>query len=553
MQLVFSFTDRHNDRMTLPPSIDDDTRQLIERVKALRRMVIAGTGMFVVTVLGALGNVTYLCMEANRQKELAQRSEKEAKDEKEKADLARDAAKISERKAVQATQDALIQKEMADMARNLADMAKNDAVIAKTEAVTQKEAADAVRKKAEYHEYVAVIALAAAKLNENAREQAKVRLEKYKDRPDIVHWEWGRLRRLCDPTADKDLVTKGLGKIEAAAFDAKGERFVTGHASGRAYLWKVVGGEPVEIETGGTRVQAIAFSPKQNVVATGAILAEGNIRLWNATTGKPLAEEDTVAGFKGHTGVVHSLCFSQDGKRLLSSSVDGSARVWDVGTGRELRRYNLPKAKSDDAEFVVYSAAFSPGTGNLVVTASSDNVVCVWKAEFPAELADVKEIEIVDKPLGSLKGHTAPVLQAVFSPDGKRIVTCGKDNTARIWTLVDLADEGRPIKAMSELHVLVGHTAAVNSVAFSPDGKRVLTGSDDHTAKIWDSETGQELLTLTGHRDAVTAVDFSADGLSALTASHDGTAIVWAASEWRPDGKPPVEANASLSKQVKGK
>jgi WD40 repeat protein len=74
----------------------------------------------------------------------------------------------------------------------------------------------------------------------------------------------------------------------------------------------------------------------------------------------------------------------------------------------------------------------------------------------------------------------------------------------------------------------------VTGVAFSPSGHRVITGSQDQTAKIWDAETGKEILTLKGHSRELTAVCFSPDGKNALTASRDGTLVLWLATDWRP-------------------
>jgi len=79
-----------------------------------------------------------------------------------------------------------------------------------------------------------------------------------------------------------------------------------------------------------------------------------------------------------------------------------------------------------------------------------------------------------------LKGHTDHVTDAAFSADGKRVVTASEDNTARIWD----AENGR------EIHVLKGHNNGVYRAGFSTDGKRVVTASDDHTARIWDAENG---------------------------------------------------------------
>ena len=119
----------------------------------------------------------------------------------------------------------------------------------------------------------------------------------------------------------------------------------------------------------------------------------------------------------------------------------------------------------------------------------------------------------------TLKGHTGFVLSAAFSPDGTRIVTGSGDHTAKVWD----AQTGR------ELLTLKGHTDAVWSAAFSPDGTRIVTGSGDHTAKVWNAQTGRELLTLKGHTDAVGSAAFSPDGRRIVTASFDHTAKVWEA------------------------
>jgi WD40 repeat protein len=109
-----------------------------------------------------------------------------------------------------------------------------------------------------------------------------------------------------------------------------------------------------------------------------------------------------------------------------------------------------------------------------------------------------------------------------FSPDGKRIVTGSQDMTAKVWD----AATGQ------ELLTLEGHTDVVRSVTFSPEGNRIVTGSDDRTAKVWDAGTGQELLALNGHTHAVWSAAFSPDGQRIVTGIAGAYAIakVWYAA-----------------------
>lgn len=95
----------------------------------------------------------------------------------------------------------------------------------------------------------------------------------------------------------------------------------------------------------------------------------------------------------------------------------------------------------------------------------------------------------------------------------------------------------RNYNTFQEVLTLKGHTGPVRSVCLSPDGKRILTGSKDHTAKVWDLKTGQELLTLKGHTDRVSGVSFSPDGKRIFTISWDKTARVWDAQTGLPINK----------------
>ncbi|HTU21745.1 MAG TPA: caspase family protein [Gemmataceae bacterium] len=116
-------------------------------------------------------------------------------------------------------------------------------------------------------------------------------------------------------------------------------------------------------------------------------------------------------------------------------------------------------------------------------------------------------------------GHTSVVASVAFSPDGKYVLTGSHDNTAILWD----ARNGQKLRTFQ------GHRHVVRSVAFSPDGKQTLTGSDDHTAILWDARSGQKLRTFQGHTHPVESVAFSPDGKHVLTGSSDNTAILWEA------------------------
>jgi len=126
--------------------------------------------------------------------------------------------------------------------------------------------------------------------------------------------------------------------------------------------------------------------------------------------------------------------------------------------------------------------------------------------------------DIVTEPIRTFSGHSGAVASVAFSPDGAKVLTGSYDNTARLWD----AATGVIIRSFS-------HSGRIKSVAFSPDGTKVLTGADwpDNTANLWDAATGSLTRTFSGHTDWVYSVAFSPDGMKVLTGSRDGTAKLW--------------------------
>jgi WD40 repeat protein/tRNA A-37 threonylcarbamoyl transferase component Bud32 len=218
-----------------------------------------------------------------------------------------------------------------------------------------------------------------------------------------------------------------------------------------------------------------------------------------------------VLTLKGHTNAVYGVAFSPDGRRVATASWGGSAKVWDAATGKGL--LTLMGHVWKGRLIWVSSVAFSPD-GRLLATGGHDCTAKVWDAGTGKELLTLKGHGFVVK--GEV--YNGEVTSVAFSPDSRRLATGSYDHTAKVW---DLATG-------KELFSLAGHPAGrVTSVCFSPDGRRLATASEDKTAKVWDADTGKELLAIKDHTAQVLSVCFSPDGQRLATGSWDRTARVW--------------------------
>jgi WD40 repeat protein len=194
----------------------------------------------------------------------------------------------------------------------------------------------------------------------------------------------------------------------------------------------------------------------------------------------------------GHESWVACAGFSPSGQRIVTTSADKTARLWDVRARQivALRGHLLP----------IYCAAFSPD-GRQVLTASADKTARLWGAN--------------GQVLAILAGHGDAVVHAAFSPDGRQVLTASADKTARLW-----GANGQPAA------LLAGHTSGVVSGTFSSDGRWIVTASGDKTARLWGAN-GQERAILRGHTNGLTGVALSPDDRWIVTTSYDKTARLW--------------------------
>ena len=215
-----------------------------------------------------------------------------------------------------------------------------------------------------------------------------------------------------------------------------------------------------------------------------------------------------VFTLEGHSDTINAASFSFDSRRIVTASADHTARIWDSNDGRSL--FEL-KGHGD----AVNSALFS-SDGAFIVTASDDNTARVWDASTGRNLFEIHGREAEHGEASFMRG-------ANFSPDGRLIATVSYSYTPQVWD----AHTGR------RLYELKGHTRVVFTAAFSPDSRFIVTASFDGTAKVWDASNGRKLVELTAHKKPVNQASFSHDGKFIVTASDDDTARIWDANNGR--------------------
>ncbi|MCC7373289.1 MAG: protein kinase [Verrucomicrobiales bacterium] len=248
----------------------------------------------------------------------------------------------------------------------------------------------------------------------------------------------------------------------------------------------------------GRGVHDIAFSPDGQWVVTASL--DGTARVWEVAGGRP------VSAPMQHKGAVMGARFSPDGRWVVTASRDGTARVWEAGTGSPLGEPLRHQSQ-------VSSAEFSPD-GRWVVTASWDSTARVW---------DAASAQGVGAPLR----HRSTVNSAVFSPDSRRVVTASVDGTAIVWEAATGQPIGEPLQ----------HEGSVRTAVFSPDGRLVVTASMDRTARVWEAANGRLVCEGLRHEDDVVDAEFSPDGKWVVTASGDRTARTWEVATGRPVSK----------------
>jgi WD40 repeat protein len=351
--------------------------------------------------------------------------------------------------------------------------------------------------------YVSAMALAQSYWRANDVQGADDKLDQCP--PNLRHWEWHHLKRLCHAEA-LPIAGPDPQRGRAVAFSPDGRRVAsvaTTVRGGKLQLtaWKIrvwdarSGQELHELDDSFLHpIRAVAFSPDGKWLASAG--DNKSITVWD------LGKDEELFSLEGHESACTAVAFSPDGKWLASASADGKVKVWNAATHKEL--LTLPGHTGG-----IHGVAFSPN-GKRLALASTDHTVKVWDVN-PANKANVAGKEL------TLTGHKGAVVRLVFRKDGNRLASASLDNTVKIWD----AHTGK------ELVTVSGHTSPVNGMVFSPDSKSLVTAGDDRTVRVWDVGSGKELVTLRGHAVAVRAVAFSGDGRHLLSVGDDGVLRSW--------------------------
>jgi WD40 repeat protein len=263
---------------------------------------------------------------------------------------------------------------------------------------------------------------------------------------------------------------------------------------------------------------AAALSPDHRYIAITGYPTKYGIRIID------LSQKQVVQVLSGHSNIVNSLSFSNDGKRLLSGSADNTAIIWDVITGNDM--LTLGEKSETRHQDSIVDVDFSP-CGKIVATASLDKTIHLWNS-YTGECLSI------------LKGHQAPVNTITFSPNGRYLISGSQDKTIRLWNMksglvkaffknIGLIKEP---KLGQFIKVLAMQDCSVEDLSISPDSRYLLTGCAScekrNTNYIYSVPDGSSVVRFTQHKNIVLATAISSDSQLAATAGgEDNEIYIW--------------------------
>lgn len=527
--------------------------------------------------------------EAEKQRDATKIALKETEAARTETAEQRDSAKQAEAEAAAQRDSAKRAQAEAERQRNAAQLALKTVEAAKAETARQRDLAVAAEQKALGQQQEAIKqkeeAIKALALVTEIDRSAPFFKASWRDHQNPI------IAAAFSPNGENVIAADGHGRVKtleikdapapagfastpypqtALAFNHKGTQYLISQNSGRFFaglrIQNVTGPPGEEFFPNGlgytSSINYLGFSPDDSLAA---VTVHNSLWVWDAKTKERKFEIP-------HKGGVNHVAFSSDSKLLVTASDDGTAQIWSAETNQQVALLPAGLARMNRAVF--------SHNGKFIVTASADGIAHLWDAKTGVSLL-------------TLTGHKAGINSALFSPDDRFIATASDDRTARIWEtdealrrkqqgnepvaqakdpddqavleqttkeitklLKEAKDSstGLDRKRLMEVvesflrsglnqvdevksTVLAGHEAEVNNAIFSPDGRWVITASQDRTARVWQAvkdekrEAGESLAVLRGHIGPITSLDFSGQSKYVVTGSADRTVRVWDVSK----------------------
>ncbi|MGH7172760.1 MAG: c-type cytochrome domain-containing protein [Gemmataceae bacterium] len=300
---------------------------------------------------------------------------------------------------------------------------------------------------------------------------------------------------LPDNTGEVDPLEAGSDPANAAAIRGDGLLVAFASADKTVRLWDVEGNRELRRCIGHTAsLWCVAFSPDGSRLLSGG--KDATLRLWDVESARELRK------FEGHEDLITTVAFAPNGQRALSGGFEGKVYLWDLENGKRVVDFHF-----DGAVKYVHHVAFAADGKRALVCAD-------------------RRVYLLDAGSGkvakTLQGHTSAVVSAVFSPDGRHILSAGDDRTMRLWE----TSTGKLVR------VFRGHESGVKSVAFSPDGRYALSGGSDATLRLWNVANGKEIKPFRKHKQPLVAGAFLASGRQTLSVSHDAVVHLWSLAKF---------------------
>lgn len=294
--------------------------------------------------------------------------------------------------------------------------------------------------------------------------------------------------------------------VSAVAWSPDGKRIASASGDHTAQIWDASNGGHVLTYRGhSSDVLSLAWSPNGQYIATGGL--DATVQVWNPQTGA------TIFTYRGHSDAVFDVAWSPDSTRIASASADGTVQIWNALNGHRLGTYTGPFNIRTGAA-ASNAVAFSPDGKYLAIGGLG-----------PATLVDATTA----KTIGYYGPNSGQAHAVAFSPDGKYLAVGRDDSTVEVWD----------VAARKQVFTYGGHNTDVFTLAWSPDGKRIASGDASGIVQVWDALTGDHAYTYRGHYDyywghftsaqSVNSVAWSPDGKQIASGSSDNTVQVWQA------------------------